>query len=173
MTYAIESFAAECRMILTADPGPAGREKVRNLLEEALADKAFVMAHLGPHNTNPKTTLYEDPDLGFCILAHVLSSVEAGKPHDHGASWAIYGQAAGSTEMTEWRRTGSKDVKGAEIVEPGKAYPLNPGMVTLYNEGVVHSTKRDDETRLIRITGCDLDNIPRGRYRAVHEAVAA
>jgi len=173
MSYTLESFAAECRKILMADPGPAGREKVRNLLEKALADRSFVMAHLGPHNTSLKTTLYEDPGLGFCILAHVLSSMDVGKPHDHGASWAIYGQAAGCTEMTEWRRTGSKDMKGAEIVEPGKAYPLNPGMVTLYNEGTVHSTKRDDETRLIRITGCDLDKIPRGRYRAAHEAVAA
>ena len=173
MSYTLESFAAECQKILKTDPGPSGRQTVRDLLEKALADKTFVAAHLGPHNTSLKTTLYEDPDLGFCILAHVLSSVEAGKPHDHGASWAIYGQAAGCTEMTEWRRIGSKDVKGAEIVEAGKTYPLNPGMVTLYNEGMVHSTKRDDETRLIRITGCDLDKIPRGRYRAVHEAVAA
>ncbi len=173
MIYTLESFAAECRKILQADPGPSGRAQVRDLLEKALADKAFVMAHLGPHNTSLKTTLYQDPDLGFCILAHVLSSMDVGKPHDHGASWAIYGQAAGCTEMTEWRRIGSKDVKGAEIVDPEKTDRLNPGMVTLYNEGTVHSTKRDDETRLIRITGCDLDKIPRGRYRAVHEAVAA
>ena len=173
MTYTLESFAAKCRDILRADPGPSGREAVRKLLEAALTDRAFVTAHLGPQNSNSKTTLYEDPDLGFCILAHVLSSVEAGKPHDHGASWAIYGQAAGWTEMTEWARTGQKDVKGAEIVEPAKTDRLIPGTATLYNEGTVHSTRRDDETRLIRITGCDLDNIPRGRYRAVHEAVAA
>jgi hypothetical protein len=27
-----------------------------------------------------------------------------GGPHDHGNSWAIYGQALGWTEMTEWER---------------------------------------------------------------------
>lgn len=172
MAHTLESFATTCRDLLRADPGPRGREAVRKLLEAALGDRTFVDAHLGPQNSKQKTTLFEDPQLGFCILAHVLRSVEAGKPHDHGASWAIYGQASGCTEMTEWTRTGRKDVKGAEIVEPATAYRLTAGMAKLYNEGTVHSTKRDSETRLIRITGCDLDKIRRGRYRAIHEAAA-
>ncbi len=34
-----------------------------------------------------------------------------GGPHDHGASWAIYGQAVRYTDMTEWTRVddGSKN----------------------------------------------------------------
>ena len=46
--------------------------------------------------------LYEDPELGFTILAHGYVGAKGSKPHDHGPSWAIYGQAAGETIMTDW-----------------------------------------------------------------------
>jgi hypothetical protein len=38
-------------------------------------------------------TLYEDPELGFVVLSHVNAKAAKSPPHDHGASWAIYGQA--------------------------------------------------------------------------------
>jgi predicted metal-dependent enzyme (double-stranded beta helix superfamily) len=139
------------------------------LLEAALNDGKFVSDCLGPDNDSKKKLLYLDDMLGFCIYAHVLKSSDVGRPHDHGASWAIYGQAAGSTEMTEWRKTGARAANGSDMVEPEKRYQLTAGTAVLYNEGAIHSTKRETETRLIRITGCDLDkdNVPRDRYQAV------
>ena len=46
--------------------------------------------------TNRKI-LYKDPDLKgpFCILAHVYRGEKNSNPHDHGPSWAVYGQVAG------------------------------------------------------------------------------
>ena len=38
MGFTLESFAAEVKSALKRDPSPAGREKVRALVEEALRD---------------------------------------------------------------------------------------------------------------------------------------
>jgi predicted metal-dependent enzyme (double-stranded beta helix superfamily) len=174
MNEDIGAFVQRSVEALTRDYGPAGREVVRQLLEVALRDERFIAGCLGPDNQSKKTLVYQDPKLGFCIYAHVLKSQDVGKPHDHGSSWAIYGQAAGVTEMTEWRRSGGKTPAGIELVEPARRYRLEAGTAVLYNEGVVHSTKRDAETRLIRITGCDLDkdNVPRDRYQEVVQTAA-
>ena len=77
-------FAADCREALQSDEGPAGRAKVREHLQHALNDSTFLATHLGPEATNERTILYEDPDLGFCICAHVYSGPKQGQPHDHG-----------------------------------------------------------------------------------------
>ena len=103
MAYTLERFAADCRLALERDPGPPGREEVRRFVSRACLDADFVAAHLGPDNDSPRKVLHEDERLGFCILAHVHHGASESRPHDHGPSWAIYGQAAGVTEMTEWR----------------------------------------------------------------------
>ena len=50
--------------------GPAGREKVRVLLEKLLTNKAFVDEAVGPAAPIGTRKLYEDKDLGFVVLAH-------------------------------------------------------------------------------------------------------
>jgi predicted metal-dependent enzyme (double-stranded beta helix superfamily) len=164
--YELEDFAAECRTLLNQEPGPAGREKVVELLEDVLKDSEFVERHLGD-GTGSRDVLYEDPDLGFTVLAHAYEGASQSNPHDHGPSWAIYGQARGETEMTEWQL-----VEPAAEDRPGKVrrvktYPLKPGMACLYNEGQLHSPRREGATRLIRIEGMNMDRVKRLRYEAV------
>jgi hypothetical protein len=101
MGYTIESFANECRRLLQADPGPAGREKVRLLVEDVLKDEAFTRRYLN-ESTPERQVVYEDSELGFCICAHMSHGAREANPHDHGSSWAIYGQAIGETEMSDW-----------------------------------------------------------------------
>jgi len=57
--------------------------------------------HLGD-DVPERKVLYEDPELGFCILGHVYRGAKDSHPHDHGPSWAIYGQAQGETAMTDY-----------------------------------------------------------------------
>ena len=101
MGHTLEAFAASCHDILKGQPGAPGRERVCALLRDVLQDSSFVAAHLGD-DVPERKILYEDAELGFCILAHVHHDAKESPPHDHGPSWAIYGQAAGETEMTDW-----------------------------------------------------------------------
>ena len=89
------------------------------------------------------------------------------QPHDHGPSWAIYGQAQGKTVMSDWAM-----VEAASEDKPGKvrhvrSYTLEPGMAHVYNEGDLHSPRRDGPTRLIRVEGRNMDHVRRLRYEKV------
>ena len=55
--------------------------------------------YCGDHVPRGLKVLYEDPDLGFQVLAHINDKARVSPPHDHGASWAIYGQATHYTDM--------------------------------------------------------------------------
>ena len=152
MEFTLDSFASECHRILKAEPGPAGREKVRAVVEEVLKDEKFLGTYLND-NTPDRQVIYEDPELGFCICAHLNKDAKEANPHDHGSSWAIYGQAFGETEMSDW-----EIIEPAAEGKPGKVrrarvYALKPGMAHIYNEGDVHSPKRVTTTGLIRIEG--------------------
>ena len=164
MSYTLEQFAADCHAALSADPGPAGREQVRRAVARACGDADFVATHLGPDNTAERKILYQDPELGFCILAHVYQGAKASEPHDHESTWAIYGQAAGVTMMVDWRA-----VEKPRDGKPGKAervreYKLQPGDAHVDQEGELHSPERNGPTRLIRIEGKNMDGVKRDKY---------
>ena len=93
MNYKLTQFASECRQALTKDSGPNGVEQVRQCVEKAVSDADFVAEYLGSDNESQRNILYEDDELGFCIIAHVYLGARTSPPHDHGPSWAIYGQA--------------------------------------------------------------------------------
>jgi hypothetical protein len=101
------------------------------------------------------------------VLAHAYEGASESQPHDHGPSWAIYGQARGETEMTEWEVVSRPQGDQPGKVRRAKSYTLRPGMVCLYNEGQLHSPKRYDSTRLIRIEGQNMDGVRRDRFEAV------
>jgi len=166
MMRTLEQFAAECRQVLEAEPGPAGREKVRTRLQDLLGDEAFVAATLRD-DVPERKILYEDSKLGFCILAHVYAGARESKPHDHGPSWAIYGQARGETVMSDWTVLERATDDKAGKVRRARSYALKPGMAHVYNEGDVHSPRRDSPTRLIRIEGTNLDKVSRLAYESV------
>jgi hypothetical protein len=167
MSYTLDQFAAECHRILATDSGPEGRERVRALLGAVCNDRAFVAAYLGD-DVPERHLLYEDPELGFCIVGHVEHKSRQSRPHDHGPTWAIYGQAAGETVMTDWEIVSPPPSKGL----PGKArrlrdYTLTPGSAHAYNEGDVHSPWRNGPTRLLRIEGRNFEHICSAFFEAI------
>ena len=63
-------------------------------------------------------------------------------------------------------------VEPAAEGKPGKvrhvrSYPLKPGMAYLYNEGDLHSPRRESATRLIRIEGTNVEKIKRLSYEKI------
>lgn len=164
MGYTLEQYSADCRAALLKDPGPAGRELVRQYTARASADAEFVAKYLGPNADADRKILYEDPDLHFCILAHVYKGAKSSAPHDHGPSWAVYSQVSGVTEMTDWRLVEKPAGGQPGKVEKVRTYKLTPGTAHLYNEGHLHSPRRESETRLIRIEGTDLTKVKRDKF---------
>jgi predicted metal-dependent enzyme (double-stranded beta helix superfamily) len=166
MTPTLEQFAAECRTILQSEPGPSGRRKICMRLETLLRDPEFVSANVN-QATPERQVLYEDPQLGFCILAHHYKGAKDSPPHDHGPSWAIYGQAKGETEMTDYALVAAASDEKAGKARPLRTYKLTPGSAYLYNEGDLHSPRRKGPTQLIRLEGMNMDRVKRLKFEAV------
>lgn len=163
MDDTLSSLAKTCHKLLSTFPGPIGRNKVAALLSSILANPKKVDV-LIPSSTGERELLYEDPDLGFCILAHSYHEPKMSPPHDHGPSWAIYGQARGETEMCDYEL-----ISPASATKPGKVkkirtYKLMPGDTYVYNEGDLHSPQRTASTSLLRIEGMDMGKVERFRY---------
>jgi hypothetical protein len=164
MKYDLDRFIADCRNILTRDPGPAGREAVRVQLERLLQNQDFIQEYCGEQVPRGLKVLYEDSKLGFQILAHINDKARKSPPHDHGHSWAIYGQATHYTDMIEWERLDDgSDPNGAKL-KPAKTYRLMPGHAGIYQDGKIHSIDYPDNSRFVRVTGTNLDQINRVRF---------
>jgi predicted metal-dependent enzyme (double-stranded beta helix superfamily) len=166
MSYTLDQFAADCRDALANNPGPEGLEQVRQYVEKALKDEALVAEYLPEDAEQERRVLYEDPDLKFCICAHVYNGPKDGFPHDHGPTWAIYGQAVGETEMTDWKIVQPASGDDPALVEQTRSYKLVPGDAHVYQVGDVHAPLRSGPTRLIRIEGENTDNISRTPIKA-------
>ena len=163
MGYTLEQFAKEVHDALKTEPGPNGRKKVVDIVQSVLKDDAFVAKHVGD-DVPERKILYEDPELGFCILAHVYQGARESQPHDHGPSWAIYGQARGETVMSDWALVEPPAGSAPGKVRHVRSYTLKPGMAHVYNEGDLHSPRREGPTRLLRLEGTNMDKVRRGAY---------
>ncbi len=166
MAHTLQQFARQCHDLLKAQPGPAGRQKVADLLKEVLVDKQFVQANLGP-NVGEREVIYEDPELGFCIVAHNYQGAKSSTPHDHAHSWAIYGQARGETEMRDYALIEAAAGDKPGKVRQTKTYKLTPGVAHVYNEGDLHAPERVASTSLIRIEGNNMSKVKRAAYEVV------
>ena len=164
----MENLAERLRTAMTARPVPEGADDLCAILSEALNDTQFTAALLPDRADGEpvREILYEDPDLGFCICGHVNGGASIGSPHDHGTTWAIYGQAEGTTEMTDWRIVDAGGGGNPARVVQDRTYTLRPGDAHFYGVGAVHSPKRTESTRLIRIEGANQDRIPRSHIEA-------
>ena len=172
MAYSFEQFCADSRAALSTDNGPGGHDKVRNNLENLLADPDFIAAECGPDAEPGIRTIHRDKDTGFNVLVHIYEGGKKGPPHDHGQSWAVYGQAAEWTDMTLWARKddGSKD--GFADLDEKQTFRLTPGKAGKFEVGDIHSIHFPDGAKFVRVTGTDLDAIPTNRFDLDKKSVA-
>ena len=165
MTYTLEAFCKDCHAALKTDKGPGGREVIRGLIEKLLANKEFVERHLGPQVKEGRHTLYEDPELKFCVLAHVNRDGRSSIPHDHGRSWAVYGQAIGWSDMSLWKRKDGGSEAGPAELEATTSFRLDPVQAGIFDIGVIHGVARaPGDCCFVRVTGEDLEVVPRLKY---------
>ena len=163
MAYTLDEFCAESRAALKAAPLGDALPQVADRLARLLSNPAFVAETFSDDMPPGRRVLHHDPETDFYVLAHVQEGKKTGKPHSHGSSWAIYGNAREYTEMTEWRRTNPESEAHA-VLQAVSRYRLGPGETKAYGPGVIHSTAHPNKAWVIRVTGTDLDVLPRYHF---------
>ena len=171
MSYTLQDFCAEIHEILVSENNSAGRERVRQKLEKLLCNEVFIQQFCGPDKEPGVYKLNEDPTTQAVVLSHVMGDGATSPPHDHGNSWAIYGQAHEHTVMREWDRTDDRSKDDDISLEQTKEYRLDAGQVGLFDVGQIHSIEYPNNARFVRVTGVDLDGIDRKAYNLKHRTV--
>lgn len=164
MAYTLENFCSDAHALLKANPLADALPQVAERLSRLLNNPEFVAATFDDSMPPGRRTLHHDTELDYYVLAHVQEGAKTGKPHSHGTSWAIYGNAKNVTEMIEWRRVNPESDEHVELA-PAARYGLGPGQTRAYGPGVIHSTAHPQKAWVIRVTGTDLDVLPRYRLR--------
>ncbi len=152
MSYSLDDFCSDTRAILKDGDNPLAREQIRSTLERLLRDEEFCAAYVGPDDESGMREIYQDPDLHFCVLAYNMAEPRTSPPHDHGNSWAVYGQTSGYTDMTIWSRTSADD--GA--LEQVRTFRLDPGQAGLFDVREIHSIQYAAGSKFVRVTGVDM-----------------
>lgn len=164
MPYALEDFVGDCRSSLKSGrPLEANLDEMAKSLAKLLVNRDFVAATFKPEDDFSKKVLFHDPELDFYVMAHVHQGPKEGPPHSHGASWAIYGTAMGVTGMKEWRRVNAESEPNAELTV-AEHYDLGVGQSRGYAPHKIHSTIHPAKAWVVRVTGTDLDKLPRYRF---------
>lgn len=164
MAYTLNQFCTDASSLLKSQPLAAALPKVAERLSELLLNPEFVAQTFSDDMPPGKRELFHDPELDFYVLAHVQEGGKTGKPHSHGTSWAIYGNARNLTEMSEYRRVNPESEENV-VLELADKYALGPGQTRSYGPGMIHSTAHPQKAWVIRVTGTDLDKLPRFRLR--------
>jgi hypothetical protein len=163
MAYTLAQFSADTSAALKGHALADALPKIASHLSRLLANPAFVAEAFNGSEEPGKRVLHHDGELDFYVLAHIQAGGKTGKPHSHGDSWAVYGNARASTDMTEWRRVNPATDDHVELMAASR-YSLTPGQTRAYGPGVMHSTAHPELAWVIRVTGTDLDRMPRYHF---------
>ena len=163
MAYTLDQFNTDTKKLLQSQPLNDALPQIAERLSQLLINPAFVAETFNDDTPIGKRVLHHDPETDFYVLAHVQEGGKSGKPHSHGTSWAIYGNAKNLTEMTEWRQVNPASDDHKEL-EASSQYALGPGQTRAYGPGVIHSTAHPQKAWVIRVTGTDLDKLPRYHF---------
>ena len=154
MAYSLEDFCVDARGILLKSDNSSGREMIRQKLEWLLCDPAFCAAYLGPDSAAGMQQVFQDPKLHFCVLTYNMTKQRTSPPHDHGNSWAIYGQISHYTDMTIWSAV-SDELENTQI-KPVSTFRLQPGQAGLFDVHEIHSIDYPSDAKFVRVTGVDM-----------------
>jgi len=155
MAGELEQFIQDCRDAIRLNEGDEARAIIKQKLAALTANDEFVQKYCGADAKVGDHILHKDPELGFMVLNHVKDYERTQPPHDHGDSWAMYSQAVGSTEISEYERVDDLSKKGYADVRKVRDFLLERGMVGCYGPREIHSIHYMPGVRFIRIVGND------------------
>jgi len=171
MAWTLEEFCAKSSATLkSGDALDRKLAQIAEFLAALLANPEFVAQAFSEDDPPGHRTLFHCPATDYHVLAHVQRPGKSGRPHSHGASWAIYGNARGFTDMTEWRRVNPAGEEQV-VLEEATRYRLAPGQTHAYGPHVIHSTAHPEKAWVIRVTGTDLDHLPRFHFHPQRDKI--
>jgi hypothetical protein len=85
--------------------------------------------------------------------------VTRGAPVAYDRASFVFGSHSASNRPRKWSRRRCR-------LDKARQYALGPGQTQAYSSGLIHSTAHPQKAWVIRITGTDLDAIPRYHSRA-------
>jgi hypothetical protein len=156
MAYGKDEFITDCREAMKTLDGDGARKSICTSMEKLLENTDFIAQNLGPDKEEGRHTVFQDDETGFNLLFHIFDCANGSPPHDHGSSWAVYGQAAGYTDMTEWEYD-----ENADDLKVSKSYRLDPGKAGIFPPNAIHSIEYTAGARFVRVTGVDLETVAR------------
>jgi len=161
MAYTLQDFVRDTRSVLEAGSSRAVVEKISPHMQELVKNPQFVAQYFGAQQPEGVHKIHVEPNGGFEVMTYLYKKAHKSNPHDHGDSWAIYVQVDEYTDMVEWDRLDDGSDPDHAKLKPRKSYRLNPGNAGVYYGTELHSTQTSDNTRYLRITGTDLENLER------------
>lgn len=170
MTRALERFTRASSRILQDEKLDSALEKIAAGLAVLVTDPEFVAHAFSEGDLPGKTELAHDPATGFYLFAHVQKGGKSGKPHSHGESWAIYANVRNHTQMTEWTRVNDAGEERV-VLKATDRYDIGPGQTRAYGPGVIHSTAHPQDAWVVRMTGTNLDQIPRYHFSSKRDEI--
>ena len=176
--YSMEVFIEDVRQVFAeTDDAKAQAQAVCGHMTKLLQVPGLLDGKMDVPETGTATaSLYQDEDYGhpapgFWLMcnAQAKGGVTAGvSPHDHGASWVVYGVYSGAIQQSTWRWGFHEPDRTAANFEQSAEWVQNQGEVAYFLPGVIHAQKNvfDGPSVVVRLEGQKLTGVIRHRYNA-------
>ncbi len=134
MSCTLDELAADIHHALPSDSGLAGKAAVWRLVSRVLTIRVSWRRTSRTGRPDPILAKFfmriRNP--AFASAATCTQARPSARPMIT-ASWAIYGQATGTTEMTDWKIVEKGDAASPSLVEAARTYVMHPGDVRSRN----------------------------------------
>jgi len=185
--YTIEKFIGDVKKVFasTNDPRAQGGAIAKHM--EALLASPSLPDDIEQRaaGRTGRIDLYVDqehghPGPGFCLMTTITDpNAQGGSrerfPHDHGASFVVYGVFKGATQQVKFRWTcpDNGDRKTPELKEYDR-FTQDTGQAAFFLPGEIHMTgpAGGGPSRIIRLEAQKLDRVPRHSYKSKGATVA-
>lgn len=172
--YTMEVFVANVKQVFANNRDPrAQAQGVAKHMKEMLAVPGWLeeKLNLPVEGGVGRTDLYLDeehghPGPGFLLMCSVQLPGQHNAPHDHGASWVVYGVYQGAIEQTKWRWEYPESDRTAPEIKDVASWVQGEGEVAFFLPGEIHTTRcvADGRTLVLRLEAQKLDRVVRHRY---------
>jgi len=169
--YSLEHFARDLREAFSGREDLVGRANaVAEVLQHLLKVGGWVQELLdkGGYDALPGSAYADDtrghPAPGFHITCGAQRPGQYNSPHDHGASWVVYGTYQGAIEQTRWGWDYSDGLLKPKLVAR-TGFVQQPGVVAYFLPGEIHDTRNVAERSVVvRVEAQKVSTLWRHRY---------